>query len=84
MKIEINTTDKTIKILEDIQAKELLALIDIIKDIDEYKIIQTTSYYQPYIQPYIMPYTYPIIYNTCTITTNDSSGMNSFYSHNFD
>lgn len=84
MKIEINTTEKTIKILEDIPSKELMDLMNSIKDIDQYKLIQTKEfvyvpqpvYYQP--SPYY-PLTnpsYPIYYTT--------SSAGSIFTHNND
>lgn len=74
MKIEINTTEKTIKILEDITSKELMDLMNSIKDIDQYRLIQTKEfvyvtqpvYYQtsPY-YPSTNP-SFPIVYTTST------------------
>jgi hypothetical protein len=88
MKLEINTTEKTIKILEDISAKELLSLADTILNFDEYKIIQSKEfvYQQIYPQFYYEPYKFPIITTTegSTVTTSSGSGNITFYRYNHD
>lgn len=79
MKIEINTTEKTIKILEDIPSKELMDLMNSIKDIEHYKLIQTKEFvYVPqpvYYQqtPYFPNPSYPIYYTTSSAITGTSN-----------
>lgn len=99
MKIEINTLEKTIKILEDVSVKDIMELGASIKNFDEYKIIQSKEfiYTQPiqYIyhqNPYIPITPYTPIWTTSigtgrtdvTITTTGSSYTNSYYNHNLD
>lgn len=93
MKIEINPTEKTIKILEDISTKELLSLVNSINNFEEYKLIQSKEiiYVQ---QPTFYPTYYPTnpytpIWTTSTgsnitVTTTGSTGTNSFYTQNID
>jgi hypothetical protein len=80
MKIEISTTEKTIKILEDISANELMEFMNSIKNIEEYKIIQTKEYIyipQPvyYQQTPYYPYpSYPIYSSTTNTATTNTGG----------
>lgn len=74
MKIQIDTKNKTITLLEDISFSELKNFIKTLKDGDEYEIIRTIEYQQHY-YPYYT-YTNPILYtdgtssNTFSITNN--------------
>ena len=83
MKLEINITEKTIKILEDISAKELLSLAETVLNFEEYKIIQSKEfvYQQVYPQFYYEPYRFPLF----TTTGNSGSGNNvTYYRYNHD
>lgn len=90
MKIEINTTEKYVKILEDISAKELLNLMDNIKNIEDYKILQTKEivYTQPiqyiYDRYYINPYTPIWTTSTGTGVTITTSTNGGYYNQNTD
>lgn len=99
MKIELNTEAKTIKILEDVSTMELLELLNTIKDIEQYKVIQTEvvkHHYYPHYQYYhTSPWINPYVYSTGsptitvgssgrTITTSNGGGTNSFYRFNQD
>jgi len=78
MKLEINTTEKTIKILEDISAKELLAFADSIKNFDEYRILITKEFV--YQSP--ITYHYNNIYDTNSCHTTSSSGITTLIGRN--
>ena len=94
MKIEINTTEKKINILEEVSVKELQILLESIKNIDEYTITQSKEYiYIP--QPtYIYPnYPYYPTFTTSsggniTYYTNSGTGTNgtnnNIYNQNID
>jgi hypothetical protein len=97
MKIEINTTEKTIKLLEDISVKEMIELGDSIKNFKEYKLIQSKEIHYVQVPQYIY-YDYnrtnpctPIWTTTGTITdgtiittTNGNTTTGSCYNHNLD
>jgi hypothetical protein len=81
MKLDINTTEKTIKILEDISAKELLTLAESIKNIDEYRILQTKEFvYQSPITYHYQNYPYV---PTIPCFTTSGTGITTL-SHNSD
>lgn len=65
MKIEINTKEKTIKLLEDVSFEELKELLKTFKNGEDYTIIKTVEVqYQPH---YYYPYwgsTSGVIYTT--------------------
>jgi hypothetical protein len=83
MKLEINTTEKTIKMLEDISAKELLSLSETILNFDEYKIVQSKEFVHQQIYPqfYYEPYRFPL----STATGSSGSGnCVTYYRYNHD
>lgn len=90
MKIEVNTTEKTIKILEDVKLEEILQFISTLKDGNEYKIIKTLEFVYHQYQPY---YIYPSFYTTpntgqpiitCGTTTTGTFSSGTWQSHNTD
>lgn len=99
MKIEINTTEKTIKLLEDISVNDIIELGSSIKNFEEYKLIQSKEfiytqpiqymYYNPYtpINPHIPVFTTSTGKTDVTVATTGSSGItgtSSYYNHNLD
>jgi len=68
MKIEVDTKNRTIKLLEDIPFSELAEFMSTIKKSEEYTIVKSFEYY-----PYYYPY-----YPTTGITYTSSSTGGSF------
>lgn len=85
MKITIDTENKTLTLLEEIDLLDLVLFVEGIADISDWKVIPYTKtvtridyvpYAQPYVQPYIQPYRYDTGYPyKVTCTTGSLNGL---------
>jgi hypothetical protein len=82
MKFQIDTENKTIKVLEDVNLKKMVSFLkDLLKeDYEKYSFISTDVYtytsYPIVVQPYQYPYTYTKTGDITWFTTSGSAVYN--------